>query len=137
MGDAIVVALITLVGTIISVFVTSRATQDKVTHQLETQNEVQNQKIEQLGTDINTVKSELTDAISNNRRISDIKMQQLQDKQEEMAADLKEHNNYASKLPEIQGKLELIAEKQEVANKRINDLETFQRDSINRLINNK
>lgn len=52
MNDAIIVALITLVGTIISVYVSGKATQDRVTAELKTQNEVQNTKIEHLAQEL-------------------------------------------------------------------------------------
>jgi len=135
MSDAIIVALLTLGGTILSVVITSKTTQNKMTQELQTQNAIQNQKIDQLGTDITTVQKELTDKMNSLQEMTDYKINQLADKQLDMGADLKEHNGYARQLPEIQGKLDLIAEKQEVANKRISDLEAFQRDTTNRLIN--
>lgn len=137
MSDAIIVAFITLIGTIITVIATSKTTQNKVTHELETQNAIQNQKIDQLGVDIETVKSELVEKIDNNQDITDLKIDTLSIKQVEMARDIKEHNNYAKQLPEIQGKLDLISEKQGVANNRISDLEVFQKEMTNRMINNK
>ena len=56
MDVAIIVALITslfsLVGTIVTVTVTSRATQEKLTAELRTQNEVQNNEIKHLSTEL-------------------------------------------------------------------------------------
>lgn len=104
-SDAIIVALITLLGTIITVVITSKATQDKVTAELKIQNELQSNEL-------NHVKEKLN----------------------EYGNDIKEHNNYARQLPEIQGKLDLITEKVSVANKRIEDLEAFQKDMTSRLM---
>jgi len=94
MTDAIVVALISLVGTIITVLISAKSTQDKVSNELSTQNALQNNEI-------NHIKEEMT----------------------VLKADIKEHNNYAKQLPQIQGKLDLINEKLSVANHRIDDLE--------------
>lgn len=52
MNDVIIVALIGFLGTVISVFASAKVTQDKVTSELHTQNEVQNTKIEHLTQEI-------------------------------------------------------------------------------------
>lgn len=52
MTEAVVVALITLVGTIVSVYVSGKSTQDKFTAELKTQNEVQNNEIKHLAAEL-------------------------------------------------------------------------------------
>lgn len=87
MNDAIIVALISLLGTIISVYLSGKSTQDKVTAELHTQNEVQNVKIQNL-----------TD-------------------------EVKKHNEFAVRIPKLEGDIKLLEEKLSVANHRISDLE--------------
>ncbi len=87
MSDAIIVALISLVGTIITVFISTKSTQDKVTSELHTQNEVQNVKIENL------------------------------------TSEVKKHNEFAVRIPKLEGDIKLLEEKLSVANHRIKDLE--------------
>lgn len=72
MPDTIVVALIALVGTILSVVASARATQDKVSQELHTQTELQELKIAQLSSEV-----------------------------KEMKVDIKSHNNYARMFSEI------------------------------------
>jgi len=116
MSDAIIVALITLCGTIISVAVTSKSTQTKVTNELKTQNEIQNQKIDQLSVDLANVKKELNDKIENNREISELKIDNLAD-------EVRKHNNFAQRLPEVESSIKVIEERIKVANNRLTDLE--------------
>jgi len=53
----------------------------------------------------------------------DKRMAVFEERQKEMSKDLQEHNNYAKHIPEIEGNIKLILEKQSVANHRIDDLE--------------
>jgi len=53
----------------------------------------------------------------------DKRMAVFEERQKEMSKDLQEHNNYAKHIPEIEGDIKLILEKQSVANHRIDDLE--------------
>lgn len=87
MSEAIIVALVTGLCAIASTIVSAKATQDKVTAELHTQNEVQNTKIQHL-----------TD-------------------------EVKKHNDFARRIPEIEGNIKLLDEKLKVANHRIDDLE--------------
>ena len=63
MSSDITVALLSLLGVIISVIVTSRSTANKLMNELTTHNKLQDQKIEQIGTDIKTTTKELNDKI--------------------------------------------------------------------------
>lgn len=83
MTESIIIAVISLVGVII----TGYTTVNKVTQELHTQNEVQNVKIDNL------------------------------------AQEVKKHNDFATRIPVIEGDLKLLNEKIKVANNRISDLE--------------
>lgn len=83
MTESIIIAVISLVGVII----TGYTTVNKVTQELHTQNEVQNVKIDNL------------------------------------AQEVKKHNDFATRIPVIEGELKLLSEKIKVANDRIADLE--------------
>ena len=83
MTESIIIAVISLVGVII----TGYTTVNKVTQELYTQNEVQNLKIDNL------------------------------------AQEVKKHNDFATRIPVIEGELKLLSEKIKVANNRIADLE--------------
>lgn len=83
MTESIIIAVISLVGVII----TGYTTVNKVTQELHTQNEVQNVKIDNL------------------------------------AQEVKKHNDFATRIPVIEGELKLLSEKIKVANNRIADLE--------------
>lgn len=48
MSEGIIIALITLCGTLVGVFVSAKATQDKVAQQLETQQAVTDTKLDHL-----------------------------------------------------------------------------------------
>lgn len=87
MSEAIIVALVTGVCAILSNIFTGKVTQEKVTNELHTQNEVQNTKIEHL------------------------------------TEEVKRHNDFATRIPTIEGKIELIDEKIKVCNHRVEDLE--------------
>ena len=87
MSEAIIVAVVTGLCAIASTLVSAKSTQDKVTAELHTQNEVQNTKIQHL-----------TD-------------------------EVKKHNDFARRIPEIEGNIKLLDEKLKVANHRIDDLE--------------
>lgn len=87
MSDSIIVAIISAIVTIASVLLSSKATQDKVTSELHTQNEVQNVKIENL------------------------------------TSEVKKHNDFATRIPVIEGEIKVLREKASVANHRIEDLE--------------
>ena len=63
MSSDITVALLSLLGVIISVIVTSRSTANKLMNELTTHNKLQDQKIEQIGTDIKTTTKELNEKI--------------------------------------------------------------------------
>lgn len=116
----IVVAVLGLIGVIISVFVTAKSTQNKMTSELQTQNAVQNQKIDQLATDIQTVKNELTEKMDNDSALKDIKIQHITDSIEILKTDVKDHNHYAKLFSET---MPVVQERQTVANRRIDDLE--------------
>jgi len=75
MSDAIIVALITLVG----VFISARATQNKVQSEIQTMNAVQNKELEHIKEEMAAVKR-----------------------------DLKEHNGYAKSMPVIEERLKEI-----------------------------
>lgn len=94
MTEAIVAALISLCGTIITVIASTKATQNKISNELATQNAIQTNEI-------NHIKAEII----------------------EMKADIKEHNHYAKMFAQSQGKFDVIDEKFAVANHRIDDLE--------------
>lgn len=87
MNEAIIVALITGICAIVSTVVSAKSTQDKVTSELHTQNEVQNTKIQHL------------------------------------TEEVRKHNDFARRIPEIEGNIKLLDEKLSVANHRISDLE--------------
>lgn len=112
----ILVALIGLIGVIISVFVSARVTQNKVTQELQTQNAVQFQKIEELGKNVMQVKSELTQKIDSNQQMIDLKIEHLGNQQKEMQKLLDVHNDYARHMP-------VIEEQVKVINHRLEDLE--------------
>lgn len=82
MTDAIIVALISLIGTIITVVVSAKSTQDKVSNELATQNALQNNEINHIKNDII-----------------------------EMKVDIKEHNHYgklfSENIPVINEKLKV------------------------------
>jgi len=79
MSDAIVIALITSCFTLMGVFVSARATQNKVQTELQTMNAVQNSEL-----------------------------QHIKEEMAEMKKDLKEHNGYAKSMPVIEEKLREI-----------------------------
>lgn len=87
MSEGIVIALITLCGTLIGVFVSAKATQDKVAQQLETQQAVTETKIDHL------------------------------------TEEVRRHNEFAQRIPHIEGRLDVLDERVKVANNRIKDLE--------------
>ena len=91
MSEGIIIALITLCGTLIGVFASAKATQDKVSQQLATQQAVTDTKIEHL------------------------------------TEEVKRHNAFAERIPEIEGHLGVMDEKIKVATKRISDLEGTER----------
>lgn len=117
----IIVAILGLVGVIISVLVTAKSTQNKMTSELQTQNAVQNQKIDQLAADIQAVKGELTNKMDSNDALKDEKIQRITDNIEILKEDVKEHNHYAKLFAET---MPVVQERQTVANKRIGDLES-------------
>lgn len=87
MSEGIIIALITLCGTLIGVFVSAKATQDKMAQQLETTQAVTNTKLEYLANEVHR------------------------------------HNQFAERIPAVEGRLDVIDEKIKVANGRIKDLE--------------
>lgn len=87
MTEGIIIALITLCGTLIGVFVSAKATQDKVSQQLETQQAVTETKIDHL------------------------------------TEEVRRHNEFAQRIPHIEGRLDVLDERVKVANNRIKDLE--------------
>ena len=87
MSEGIIIALITLCGTLIGVFVSAKATQDKMAQQLETAQAVTNTKLEYL------------------------------------ANEVRRHNQFAERIPAVEGRLDVIDEKIKVANNRIKELE--------------
>ena len=87
MSEGIIIALITLCGTLLGVFVSAKATQDKMAQQLETTQAVTNTKLEYLATEVHR------------------------------------HNQFAERIPAVEGRLDVIDEKIKVANNRIKDLE--------------
>ena len=87
MTEGIIIALITLCGTLIGVFVSAKTTQDKVSQQLETQQAVTETKIDHL------------------------------------TEEVRRHNEFAQRIPHIEGRLDVLDERVKVANNRIKDLE--------------
>lgn len=87
MSEGIIIALITLCGTLVGVFVSAKATQDKMTQQLETTQAVTNTKLEYLTNEV------------------------------------RRHNQFAERVPVVEGRLDVLDEKIRVANNRIKDLE--------------
>lgn len=87
MSEGIIIALITLIGTLIGVYASAKATQNKVTQQLETSQAVTNTKLEYL------------------------------------TAEIRRHNEFAQRIPEVERRLDVIDERVKVANNRIKDLE--------------
>lgn len=87
MSEGIIIALITLCGTLIGVFVSARATQEKMSQQLETSQAVTNNEIKHL------------------------------------TEEVKKHNQFAERIPHIEGRLDVLDEKVKVANNRIKNLE--------------
>lgn len=87
MSEGIIIALITLCGTLVGVFWSARVTQDKVAQQLETQQAVTETKIDHL------------------------------------TEEVRRHNEFAQRIPHIEGRLDVLDERVKVANNRIKDLE--------------
>ena len=127
----IVIALIGFVGAILSVWITSKTTQEKVTNEIQTQNRLQDQKIDQIVADMKNSNDEMTKKIQScNRDLTEkmdtqnellnLKIEHLTDTQKNMSKDIESHNNYAKMFSE---NVPVIKEKIEVANKRIADLE--------------
>lgn len=87
MSEGIIIALITLCGTLVGVFWSARVTQDKVAQQLETQQAVTETKIDHL------------------------------------TEEVRRHNEFAQRIPHIEGRLDILDERVKVANNRIKDLE--------------
>jgi len=71
MNENIITTIITCVCTLIGVFISARATQDKVTHELDKQNALQNAEI-----------------------------QHIKDEIREMKVDIKSHNHYSQMFQE-------------------------------------
>ena len=120
MSNDIAVALLGLVGVIISVIVTSRTTQNKLMNELSTHNKLQDQRIEQISTDIKTTTKELNDKIDIQNEIINLKMEHITSEQAGIKKDIESHNNYARMFQES---VPVLTEKITVANKRIADLE--------------
>lgn len=125
MSNDIAVALLGLVGVIISVIVTSRTTQNKLMNELSTHNKLQDQKIEQISTDIKTTTKELNDKIDTQNEIINLKIEHITSEQASIKKDIESHNNYARMFQES---VPVLTEKITVANKRIADLEQDVRD---------
>lgn len=87
MSEGIIIALITLCGTLVGVFWSARVTQDKVAQQLKTQQAVTETKIDHL------------------------------------TEEVRRHNEFAQRIPHIEGRLDVLDERVKVANNRIKDLE--------------
>ena len=83
--------LVTAIGSLIAVILTNRANNDKMMHQMELQQQ--------------RIKSELEKA----QAVTDTKI-------DELTREVREHNNFARRMP-------VLEEKIEVANHRIEDLE--------------
>ena len=120
MSNDIAVALLGLVGVIISVIVTSRTTQNKLMNELSTHNKLQDQRIEQISTDIKTTTKELNDKIDIQNEIINLKIEHITSEQAGIKKDIESHNNYARMFQES---VPVLTEKITVANKRIADLE--------------
>jgi len=113
-------AICGLLGVIISVFASAKVTQDKVTRKLESQNEVQNTKIEQLGVDMKNIKIELTEKMDAANKIEELKIEHINESLETLKIDVKEHNHYAQMFNET---IPVLQEKMKVENHRMDDLE--------------
>lgn len=87
MTEGIIVALITLTGTLIGVFVSAKATQAEFAKQLEISQAVTNTEIAHL------------------------------------TEEVKKHNQFAERIPHIEGRLDVLDERVRVANNRIKNLE--------------
>lgn len=120
MSNDIAVALLGLVGVVISVIVTSRTTQNKLMNELSTHSKLQDQKIEQISTDIKTTTKELNDKIDIQNEIINLKIEHITSEQAGIKKDIESHNNYARMFQE---NVPVLTEKITVANKRIADLE--------------
>lgn len=120
MNSDITVALLSLLGVIISVIVTSRSTANKLMNELTTHNKLQDQKIEQIGTDIKTTTKELNDKIDVQNEIINLKIEHITSEQASIKKDIESHNSYAKMFQES---VPVLTEKISVANKRIADLE--------------
>ena len=87
MSESIIVAIISLCGTLIGVFISAKATQDKMTQQLETSQAVTNNEIKHL------------------------------------TEEVREHNEFAKRIPQLEGRLDVHEEKLKVVNNRLTALE--------------
>lgn len=93
MSESIIVAIISLCGTLIGVFISAKATQDKMAQQLEMAQAVTNNEIKHL------------------------------------TEEVKRHNAFAERIPQIEGELNVLNEKIKTANHRITDLENREKAS--------
>lgn len=113
----IVAAIIGFLGVALTVYGTSRNTQ----HKIDTENQIQNQKIDKLSEDIKTVKEEITENMRADQKLTETKFSFINTEMQEMKADIKSHNNYAKMFAES---LPVFKEQMSVANHRIADLES-------------
>lgn len=95
MDSVIVSTILTCVVTLIGIFVSAKATQEKVTHELDKQNALQSQEIAHI-------KDEIV----------------------EMKKDIKEHNSYGREFLKMQGELNVLSNREAVSEHRITDLES-------------
>lgn len=86
-SESILVSLLGVLVTLVGIFVSAKATRDKVTQELNTSQAVTNNEIKHL------------------------------------AEEVKKHNNFAQRIPVIEGDIKVLEEKISVANHRIQDLE--------------
>ena len=91
MSESIIVAIISLCGTLIGVFISAQATQDKMSQQLEMNQAVTNNEIKHL------------------------------------AEEVKKHNEFAQRIPTIEGDIKLLDDRIKSANHRITALEEKER----------
>ena len=59
MSDALIVGLISALVSLVSIFVSSKITRDKVTHKLDTNQQIMNNEIEHIKTDIGSMKEDI------------------------------------------------------------------------------
>lgn len=130
-------SLLSFIGVVITVYFSNKSMRDELLNNLQTANKLEELEIQRIKEDLSNIRKGIKDDMTDSHAAIKQDMEYFASEMVEMKADIKEHNNYAKQLPEIQGKLDVITEKVSVSNKRLDDLEAFQKDITNRMIDKK